>query len=633
MTVNAHEHHSQLAQTCNDETQASVLKNRDKVKSIVSQFVASNGTTTAACVSATYYLRSTADYHQCSLGELRQLSGLIYDSACELGRQPHETKTELHDRTESHYLTQVNAWHQSIDAAIWDTRQWLSANQVPQEVLEACHRAGIESQKGMLVVCLCHALQQRCGDNWFISGSALPAQLKAHGLDGIINKRAVHRTIAKLIERQVIRETSPAERRKQCREFVFDCPAPVFRDSICFRRGSLLDFASIGTVSPALLPFYAAGLPFPALEPQSLSALQGITRHALPLSNKTHGGHKLVQQHMGDTSADGRYWDKATVLEATKSKEDQIVKVLTGSDLEPESHRVQRTCPKCQAKKKARWVNNGSLQCFKCHRIGSNVIDVVMQLTGCTFAVALRQVAEHLDLPPTETKTFGLAKAQTASRPAPEIAGAGVEDITEAVAAAHSVTTEALLHYGAKATRNTVRPKSGGVFKNAVVQFPMRDPGMRSTGWFDVGVATKSLLKGLCGSSADGSKMGLFVPNDFDATDGKPVTIYEGLKDAAAAWSDDTSRHHIGLPGGSIPSKLIEAMSCALQGRNVIVWADCDDAGRRAAQTTVESLAKHGVTATLNDADPTRIDGAGYRETSAKCQPVNDLPALEDAPF
>jgi len=576
------------------------------VSNIASQFLAATDCKTAALVTTAYYLRSTTDLAGLSLRESRCMAIWLHQHATNLGYQIHESADELADRIEAHYLDQQYAWHQSIDAAIYRARDWIWGHDVPPEIRYVLHQCGIRTRRFHVVICVAWALQQQ-GVDWFFDSAGLAEHLGRHGIDCGLDGRAVREVLRIMRDCGVIEITAPSEFARRCARYRYSLPPEIDApDEVVLTRGKIQK----SSISEALMPIYAGALSPPSGLPLTETlALPAPHGDPSPQRDQSHSGGLSGGQHIvADCHINA---DRADVLEAAVGREIEIVEELASVDLERSGSNKAMTCPSCRKKKKLVANRTGGLHCYRCGRLGGNVIDVLMRLQGWTYHESLTAVARYLDVRGEQRPDRTVMTARR--RQVPQRDDSTLDDIIERVAAAKGVTVAGLQHYGAAPAWRDYQPRRNITLRNAVARIPLRRPDGTQTSHIDIGVACRSLRKGLCPSGEH--EAGVYLPDDYDMHDERPVVLVEGAKDPIKAWElSDGAYHAIGIQGGYIPPELAQSM----QGRTVIIIPDCDQTGRRNAERWRDWLLRYGARCEIRDPDPARTDGAGIRELAAE---------------
>jgi len=211
-------------------------------------------------------------------------------------------------------------------------------------------------------------------------------------------------------------------------------------------------------------------------------------------------------------------------------------------------------------------------------------IGLLKKLRGWDFPTTLSQVGGHLGIS---------SNGHPANR-----------DILSQVASLKRVSVESLKAYGADVADRNGKP---------VVRIPCYNESGQAHSYFDLGIATDKLKKGMFRPGKGSS--GLFLPGRVPAA-GEQWILCEGPKDAAAY-------HGLGYLACGLPTDQMAAKYARLfAGTNVIVMPDRTvDAEQKAVQTAGRL---HGIAATI------RIGTLPLNISGANGDDVRDVLAQQD---
>jgi 5S rRNA maturation endonuclease (ribonuclease M5) len=582
-----------------DQSQLTIICN------VASQFLAATKCKTAAIVTTAYYLRSLNEFMGPSIGDLRRITAYQYEYAVGAGHTPHEDFDGVAECVLNDYENEKNPWHQSIDAAILDAREWIHGSSVPPEIRYVLQKLRIRTKRHHVAICVAWALQQRNGDGWFIDSKGFADDLARHGIDCGVDGRSVREVLKLMRVRELTDMVEDYDFCQRCMTYRFMTPTHLdVPETWDLSRGAV----QFTTPTEALTPFYSGLIPVPTAGPLSgiavAAAVTGTHDDSSPVRDQSHSGGLATGQHIvADRHSNA---DRADAAAAAEGRWPETIEELTGRDLEKRTSAKSMTCPQCGKKKKATLYSDGGMICFCCGKIGSSGFDVLSAVMGWSYHQSVTAVARHFGV---EGKRQSQRMTVSARKKHEFVKDdSNLDDIMGRVAAMKGISVEGMQHYGVVPTWREYSPHRNLLLKNAVVRFPMRRLDGTQTSYLDIGMACRKLRKGLM---PDGKPdIQAYLPNDYDADDRKPVVLTEGPKDAIRGWELTDGVHVIGLQCGHLPKELVKNM----RGRRVLIFADADKAGRENARRWEQLLQSYGVDVRVIDMDPGRTDGAGIRE-------------------
>ncbi len=572
------------------------------VRNIASQFLAHDPCKTGALVTTAFYLCSTAEFVGPSMNETESIAHWLHAYATNLGYQIHESADELTERILNHQAKHKNPWHHSIDSAIYRARCWILGEDVPREIRYVAREAGIRSKARYAVLCVAWALQEQ-GDSWFIHSDGLEGHLQRHGILATLSGRTVRAVLGILSELGFTQETADSSGpsgARRCKEYAFSLPVDFAApDELVFRRGGI----EKSSFSPSLKPIYEGCLSPPSCVPlAAVTAAPAAFKHSPPSRDKTHGGMLQVGQRMVEHRFQSAA--KADVLEAGRGKEMWVLSQLAETKNKISARATYAECPCCRKPKKLGVLANGNLGCVKTKR-QFNVIDAIAEFNGLSFYEALGRVAELLRV---EGKPRVRAlKASHKPKSVPHETCTTLETVADEYANLKGITAAGMEHYGAISTLIDGTP---------CIQAPLRTADMTPVSTFTAGLRNSMWQKGFLpkGKMPDSA----FLPNDFDAKDGKPLPILSGIKDPVRVWELTSGGvHAIGIQCSRMPPDIV----AAARGRAVVIIPDCDPSGRRDAHRWANVLKANGATCVVRDWDRTRNDSSDIRDFAKEDEP------------
>jgi len=567
-------------------------------------------------VDTTYRLRSHPEIQALDAAEAVAGLGLwvwmvARDEFDYVGRP---TRQQIVDSVVRHWIQYDRDAERTMESALRWVLTWAAClDDIPQELLQtlgyitdAKHRkakrkTGLTTAEAFVTM-VCYALRDE-GGRCFLSARNLAARLETLGLPGT-GRTSVRRALNLLIHCEVLAVVRTADESQRSATVYaiqlkpgIDCAhAPLSNVNVANARSALRQLSALSSS-------------------HIRSPSQSVNVHNTNGELNTCGGsisqERIVTSCGGTIRNEGvRSWRKEDVLNAASGREVEILKSLCGYQID-ELKLHGQPCPKCPDHGRDRFSllpdkkdpRRMVLHCRHCNWKGADVLQAVEDALDLTFPEACAMLGRYLNVQPQAPKTKLSRNSQ--------------KSLVAEFAEYHGLKPESFRTIECKEALREYKAPSGYALNNEVVRvttYHTKNGRLFPASPVDYGVATDSLLKGLCQT---GYTPGVYAPIGQQINQGDTVVITEGLKDSLRLQELHPNIKWLGLSGSHFFRNTGDWRTL-LQGCNVIHIPDGDTAGIKGAKATQEDLSSTAASFRIEQiTDSVRDkDGDGIREVA-----------------